>query len=88
MANKELEKRLQRDRLETELKHCRLEAQSLSAVDNIFKCTVQSKARCYSFVRNIEFTFELAEHMRKQYIEWLSKRITKLEKELKKYGTN
>lgn len=88
MTDKELEIKLQRDRLETELKHCRLEAQSLSAIDNIFKCTVQSKARCYSFVRNIEFTFELAEHLRKQYIEWLSKRIAKLEKELKKYGTN
>lgn len=88
MTDKELEIKLQRDKLETELKHCRLEAQSLSAVDNIFKCTVQSKARCYSFVRNIEFTFDLAEHMRKQYINWLSKRIAKLEKELKKYGTN
>lgn len=88
MTDKELKIKLQRDKLETELKHCRLEAQSLSAIDNIFKCTVQSKARCYSFVRNIEFTFDLAEHMRKQYINWLSKRIAKLEKELKKYGTN
>lgn len=85
MADKELEKRLQRDKLETELKHCRLEAQSLSAVDNIFKCTIYSKAKCYSFVRNAEFNFELAEHLRKQYISWLSKRIVKLEKELKKY---
>jgi len=88
MTDKELEIKLRRDRLETELKHCRLEAQSLSAVDNIFKCQVHSKARCYSFVRNIEFTFDLAEHMRKQYINWLHKRIAKLEKELKKYGTN
>lgn len=88
MTDKELEIKLQRDRLETELKHCRLEAQSLSAVDNVFRCTAQSNARCYSFVRNIEFTPELAEHIRKQYVAWLSRRIKKLEKELGKYGTN
>lgn len=87
MTDEELEIKLQRDRLETDLKHCELELKSLSAKDNKFRCQVQSMSGCYGFLRNIEFTPELAERLKQEYMNWLSVHIEEVKTQLYGNGT-